>query len=76
MTFSHRALALQPTVFRRWCVEFAGEENWADEKFLKVYAGTLLPCVYEDYIEEAKKVIDSRLKEKLRKLLTYNLNPG
>lgn len=52
---------------------FAGEENWADEKLLKEYAGTLLPAVYEDYIEEAKKVIDSRLKEKLRKILTYNL---
>ena len=52
---------------------FAGEENWADEKLLKEYAGTLLPCVYEDYIEEAKKVIDSRLKVKLRRMLTYNL---
>ena len=52
---------------------FAGEENWADEKLLKEYAGTLLPCVYEDYIGEAKKVIDGRLKEKLRKMLTYNL---
>ena len=51
----------------------AGEENWADEKLLKEYAGTLLPLVYEDYMEEAKKVMDSRLKEKLRKLLTYNL---
>ncbi len=27
----------------------AGEENWADEKLLKEYAGTLLPSVYEDY---------------------------
>lgn len=53
---------------------FVGEENWADEKLLKEYAKTLLPCVYEDYIEEARKVIDSRLKEKLRKMLTYNLN--
>jgi hypothetical protein len=51
----------------------AGEENWADEKLLKEYAGTLLPSVYEDYMEEAKKVMDSRLKEKLRKMLTYNL---
>ena len=33
----------------------------------------MLPCVYEDYIEEAKKVIDNRLKEKLRKMLTFNL---
>ena len=51
----------------------AGEENWADEKLLKEYAGTLLPCVYEDYLEEAKKVLDGRLKEKLRNLLTYSL---
>ncbi|MBQ9392219.1 MAG: XRE family transcriptional regulator, partial [Lachnospiraceae bacterium] len=34
---------------------------------------TFLPCVYEDYIEEAKKVIDSRLKEQLRKMLTFNI---
>ena len=52
----------------------AGEENWADEKLLKEYADTLLPCVYEDYIEEAKAILDSRLKDKLRKMLTYNLS--
>ena len=40
---------------------------------LKEYANTFLPCVYEDYIEEAKKVIDSRLKEQLRKMLTFNI---
>ena len=51
----------------------AGEENWADKKLLKEYAGTLLPCVYEDYVEEAKSVVDSRIKEKLRKMLTYHL---
>ncbi len=52
----------------------AGEENWADEKLLKEYADTLLPCVYEDYIEEAKAILDSRLKDKLRKMLTYTLS--
>ena len=51
----------------------AGEENWADVKLLKEYAETLLPCVYEDYIEEAKAVLDSRLRDKVRKMLTYNL---
>lgn len=51
----------------------AGEENWADEKLLKKYADTLLPCVYEDYIEEAKAILDSRLRDKVRKMLTYNL---
>ena len=52
----------------------AGEENWGDEKLLKEYAETLLPCVYEDYVEEAKAVLDNRLKDKLRKLLTYRLS--
>ncbi len=51
----------------------AGDENWADVKLLKEYADTLLPCVYEDYIEEAKAVLDSRLRNKVRKMLTYNL---
>ncbi len=51
----------------------AGDENWSDEKLLKQYADTLLPCVYEDYIDEAKSVLDDRLKEKLRGLLTYEL---
>ena len=51
----------------------AGEENWSDERALKKYAATLLPSVYEDFIEEAKSVLDSRLKEKLRKMLTYKL---
>lgn len=52
----------------------AGEENWSDEKLLKQYADTLLPCVYEDFIDEAKSVLDDRLSEKLRKLLTYELS--
>lgn len=51
----------------------AGDENWADVKLLKEYADTLLPCVYEDYIEEAKAVLDSRLRDKVRKMPTYNL---
>lgn len=51
----------------------AGKENWEDEKKLNEYAKTLLPCVYEDYIEEAKAVLDNRLKEKLRKMPAYNL---
>ena len=51
----------------------AGEDNFADEKHLKEYADTLLPCVYEDYIEEAKKVMDGKLKEKVRKMLTFDL---
>ena len=51
----------------------AGEENWREEDLLKAYAKTLLPSVYEDYVEEAKKVLDNRLRERLRRLLTYSL---
>ena len=51
----------------------AGEDDWASEDTLKEYASTLLPCVYEDYIEEAKKVLDRRLRERLRKMLDYQL---
>lgn len=51
----------------------AGEENWEKEERLQEYADTLLPCVYEDFIEAAKAVLDERLQAKVRKLLTYEV---
>ena len=54
-------------------LNFAGEENWSDEKLLLEYANTLLPCVYEDYFEEAKKNLNSEIKNKIRRLLDYEL---
>ena len=51
----------------------AGEENWEKEERLQEYADTLLPCVYEDFIEAAKSVLDETLQAKVRKLLTYEV---
>ena len=51
----------------------AGNENWENEARLQEYADTLLPCVYEDFIEAAKAVLDEPLQAKVRKLLTYEL---
>lgn len=54
-------------------LNFAGEENWKDEATLLGYADTLLPCVYEDYFEEAKKYIDPEISQKLKGLLSFKL---
>ena len=51
----------------------AGKENWENEARLQEYADTLLPCVYEDFIEAAKAVLDEPLQAKVRKLLTYEV---
>lgn len=51
----------------------AGKENWEKEERLQEYADTLLPCVYEDFIEAAKSVLDETLQAKVRKLLTYEM---
>ena len=51
----------------------AGDENWESEELLQEYVDTLLPCVYDSFIEEAKTVMDSELKAKVRKLLDYKL---
>ena len=50
---------------------FAGEENWQLEDLLDEYAGTLLPCVYEDYFQEAASVLDAGIREKLRGALDF-----
>lgn len=49
----------------------AGEENWENEEVLEEYISTLLPCVYEDYIEEVKPYLDETLKKKIRKLFNF-----
>lgn len=54
-------------------LNFAGEENWKDEAALLEYADTLLPCVYEDYFEEAKKYIGPEISQKLKGLLSFKL---
>ena len=50
---------------------YAGEENFASEDLLDEYAATLLPCVYEDFFQEAENVLDASISVKLRKALTF-----
>ena len=42
------------------------------ESFLK-YAKTQLPCVYDDYVVEAKKVLTHRQRNSIRKLLDFRI---
>ena len=37
------------------------------------YAKTMKPCVYDDFVDEAKKVLTHEQKNELRKLLTIRL---
>ncbi len=50
---------------------FAGDENWQSVSMLDEYADTLLPCVYEDFFQTARNVLDQHLSEKVRKALKF-----
>jgi len=62
---------------------FAGADSWRDDAGLQEYVDTLMPCVYDDFIETAKSVMTSAQREKLRRLIgfkfkkhsRYNLPP-
>ena len=41
------------------------------EKALNEYANTLVPCVYDDFIGTANKVLTNKHREGLRKLLEF-----
>jgi len=49
----------------------AGYAAWESDAALDKYAATLRPSVYDDFIEEAKVVLDIPRKEKLRHLLEF-----
>ena len=38
---------------------------------MEEYAQTLLPCVYDDFIGTAKRMLDAQMRQKLRKLLDF-----
>lgn len=50
---------------------FAGRDDLSSDKALKRYADTLLPCVYDDFVASAKKVLTPAHKEGLRHLLKF-----
>ena len=52
---------------------YAGEENWASEEVLQNYIDTLVPVAYPDFIEEAKKVMTTELRGKVRSLLDLHI---
>ena len=52
-------------------LNFAGRDDLENDKALKAYADTLLPCVYDDFIGTAKTVLTQKHREGLRKLLEF-----
>lgn len=51
---------------------FAISDDLSSEKALTDYADTLLPCVYDDFVEPAKAVLTPEHREGLRHLLTFH----
>lgn len=52
-------------------LNFAGRDDLENEKALNEYITTLVPCVYDDFIGTAKKVLIQKHREGLRKLLEF-----
>lgn len=50
---------------------FAGRDDLTSDEALEQYADTLLPCVYDDFVLSAKKVLTPAHKEGLRHLLNF-----
>ena len=52
-------------------LNFAGRDDLESNESLTAYANTLVPCVYDDFIGTAKKVLTPKHREGLRKLLEF-----
>ncbi len=52
-------------------LNFAGKDDLESEKTLYDYTETLVPCVYDDFIGTAKKVLTAKHRDGLRKLLEF-----
>ncbi len=50
---------------------YAGWDDLVSDKAMEAYAETLLPCVYDDFVSAAKKVLTPAHREGLRHLLTF-----
>ena len=51
----------------------AGRDALSGEREMAKYAKTLLPCVYDDFVTEAKRVLTKEHKERLRGLLDLKI---
>ena len=52
---------------------FAGVDALKNKKSFLKYAETQMPCVYDDYVAEAKKVLTREWRSAIRKLLDFKL---
>ena len=50
---------------------FAGKSDLINDEALAAYADSLLPCVYDNFIAEAKAVMTPDLQEKVRHLVNF-----
>ena len=50
---------------------FAARDDMDSYEHFENYAGTLLPCVYDDFIGETKAVLTKEHRDKLRGLLNF-----
>lgn len=50
---------------------FAGKSNLINDEALTAYADSLMPCVYDNFIAEAKAVMTPELQEKVRHLVNF-----
>jgi len=50
---------------------YAGKDDLETDEALSAYVETLLPCVYDDFIGTAKKVLTNEHREGLRHLLNF-----
>ncbi len=50
---------------------YAGRDDLKSEEALTAYAKTMQPCVYDDFIGSAKKVLTAEHRESLRHLLNF-----
>ena len=50
---------------------FAGKSDLINDESLSDYADSLMPCVYDDFIAEAKAVMTPELQEKVRHLVNF-----
>lgn len=52
---------------------FAGTDALRDKESILKYSNAQMPCVYDDYIGEAKKVLTHEWRNEIRKLLDFSL---
>lgn len=52
-------------------LNYAMDTDLNSEDALEAYASTLMPCVYDDFMEAAASVMENRRRETLRKLLEF-----